>query len=223
LGGSANGWTPVLYQGKTAYVSSQYLKTSPVAAAVAKRYTTTAVNVRSGPDTSYSKVGLAGAGATISVTGKTSNGWSQVTWLGALRWVNSLYLSAKAPTATAPKTPGAWMLPKVKPQTQSLVNTIRSLFPQIKTVYGWRAGSTGDHGNGLAADFMIPNYKTNTALGWQIANYAKAHAKQLKVQYIIYQQQIWNVDQASKGWRKMANRGSDTANHKDHVHISVKR
>ena len=223
LGPSANGWTPVSYQGKTAYIYSQYLTTSTPTTST--QYTTTAVNVRSGPSTSYSKVGLAGTGAAIQVTGRTDGQWSEVLWQGNLRWMCNLYLTSKAPSAAASEpgpVQGAWKLSGVQPQTQNLVNIIRSLFPQITTVYGFANTPGSDHYAGLAADFMIPNYKANVALGWQIANYAKEHAAELHIDYIIFQQQIWNPARASEGWRKMEDRGSDTQNHMDHVHISVK-
>jgi hypothetical protein len=40
----------------------------------------------------------------------------------------------------------------------------------------------------------------------------------LNITYIIWYQRIWSTN--SPGWRKMADRGSPTANHMDHVHIS---
>jgi hypothetical protein len=38
---------------------------------------------------------------------------------------------------------------------------------------------------------------------------------------VIYHQQIWTVQRSSEGWRSMSDRGSPTANHMDHVHVSV--
>jgi len=224
LGPSSGGWTPVAYQGKTAYIASQYLKTTAPSATT--QYTTTAVNVRTGPSTSHDKVGLTSTGAAVQVTGKTSGDWAEVVWQGSLRWICKLYLTSKAPSGTGEPGPiqGAWQLPGVQPQTQNIVNKIRALFPKITTVYGYRydPAGKGDHHTGHAADFMIPSYKSNVAMGWEIANYAKDNAKALKVQYVIFQQQIWNIDRASEGWRKMEDRGSDTQNHMDHVHISMK-
>lgn len=127
----------------------------------------------------------------------------------------------KLTAAQRAKLPASVLGPGVQPQTKHLVEVITGLFPQIKNVGTLRAGSTGDHGKGLAADFMIPNYKQNVALGWQIANYAKSHASELKVKYIIWQQSIWQTAYPSKGWKPMADRGSDNQNHKNHVHISL--
>jgi hypothetical protein len=109
----------------------------------------------------------------------------------------------------------------VQPQTTNMIEVILGLFPMITDVGTMRAGTGSDHCYGLAADFMIPDYKNNVDLGWQLANYAKDHAKQLDVKYIIWQQSIWETILPDRGWRPMADRGSDTANHYDHVHISM--
>jgi len=115
---------------------------------------------------------------------------------------------------------GGAISPGTQPQTVHLVQLIQSLFPQIVNVGTVRAG-TGDHGKGLAADFMIPNYKANVDLGWQIANYVKDHASELKVKYIIWQQSIWQTSRPGAGWKHMADRGSDNQNHINHVHVSL--
>ena len=59
-----------------------------------------------------------------------------------------------------------------------------------------------------------------TRNGGPLADYAKANAKRLGVLYVIWNQRIWSVARSSEGWRKMEDRGSDTQNHKDHVHVS---
>lgn len=68
-----------------------------------------------------------------------------------------------------------------------------------------------------AADFMV---YTDTAKGYQIAEYAVANARKLHVHYVGWHEHIWNIQRAGEGWRWMADRGSPTANHMDHVHIS---
>jgi hypothetical protein len=62
---------------------------------------------------------------------------------------------------------------------------------------------------------------SNAAVGQQMANWVRAHAKQLGVSEVIYRQHIWTVQRSSEGWRGMSDRGSATANHYDHVHVSV--
>ena len=70
---------------------------------------------------------------------------------------------------------------------------------------------------------MIPAYgsASGRALGQEIASWARANADSLGIQYVIWNQHIWNVQRDEDGWRYMADRGSDSANHKNHVHITV--
>ena len=59
------------------------------------------------------------------------------------------------------------------------------------------------------------------SLGDAIANYVRAHASSFGVSEVIWEQHIWSVQRSSEGWRLMEDRGSTTANHYDHVHVSV--
>jgi hypothetical protein len=101
----------------------------------------------------------------------------------------------------------------VKPWVQAAADEVGTRFG-ISTIggYGNRDNAT-DHDDGLALDFM-------TRSGGALAAYAQANAARLGVTYIIWNQQIWNISRAAEGWRPMADRGSPTANHKDHVHVS---
>lgn len=95
-------------------------------------------------------------------------------------------------------------------------------FPTIGCVR--YAGDPQDHATGRACDFMVTtggavasgSAKTQ---GDQVADYAIAHASRLGIKYVIWRQRIY--DMRSPGWRTMENRGGATANHYDHVHISV--
>jgi len=95
-----------------------------------------------------------------------------------------------------------------------VLNAIRDNFPQIHSFGGFRAGDM-DHGTGNAVDTMI----ASRAQGDAVAAFVMAHAAQLDVKYIIWRQRIWYP--SSGAWRGMADRGSPTANHYDHVHVSV--
>ena len=110
-----------------------------------------------------------------------------------------------------------YQLGPVKPWVQFAGNQIGTLF-KVTTEYGVaaRAGDS-DHPLGLAIDFMVYGDKQK---GDQIAAYAMDNYKQLNIHYIIWYQKIWNWQRASEGWRLMPDRGSITANHMDHVHIS---
>jgi hypothetical protein len=77
--------------------------------------------------------------------------------------------------------------------------------------------SSGFHGEGRALDCMI----SDSSVGWDLAKWVRANARSLGVMEVIYRQQIWTVQRSSEGWRSMEDRGSPTANHMDHVHVSV--
>ena len=70
---------------------------------------------------------------------------------------------------------------------------------------------------------MVPGYKTaaGKALGTNMAGWLKTNNKRLGVNYLIWNQKIWNVRRDSAGWRTMATRGGDSADHKNHVHVTV--
>jgi hypothetical protein len=89
-------------------------------------------------------------------------------------------------------------------------------YPQFTSFLG-RRSSSGYHGQGRAIDGMI----SNSTVGWNAARWLRANAKSLGVMEVIYRQQIWTVQRSSDGWRPMSDRGSPTANHMDHVHVSV--
>jgi hypothetical protein len=90
-------------------------------------------------------------------------------------------------------------------------------FPEITTYLGLRPGDDGFHGTGQALDIMI----TDSATGDAIAEFVQDNYAALGVSEIIWAQHIWTVDRSSEGWRWMEDRGSATANHYDHVHVSV--
>jgi hypothetical protein len=108
-------------------------------------------------------------------------------------------------------------------RAKRVANKVRNDWRRIKVIGGWRAGSrySSDHPAGRAVDVMIPSWKKNASLGYSIARYFTRHAKHYKIHYVIFRKKIWTVQ--NPHWRTMANRGGATANHFDHVHISVKR
>lgn len=109
----------------------------------------------------------------------------------------------------------------VKPHVASAADVIGKKFA-IQTIGGYRAGDAiepAGHPAGLAIDVMT---FTDMGKGQQVADWVKANAESMGVLYIIWNQQIWNTQRASEGWRPMEDRGSVTQNHKDHVHISFK-
>lgn len=131
----------------------------------------------------------------------------------------------------APDTPSGGELPPLPASKGSeehwQIDTIRVAravavkFPQVKTIGGWRPyDAFPDHPSGRAADIMIPNYTSGEgkALGDAIANYVLANKKIFNVDYIIWQQTYRPADGPSN---VMDDRGGDTANHRDHVHVTT--
>jgi uncharacterized protein YgiM (DUF1202 family) len=178
---------------------------------------TAATPVLAKADAAADVLATAPAGTTLrgtTVDGEPlSNGFTAVIWNGAVAWI-----------ASAPKTVslGSSSLDKLEPNGKAAVIEIRAKFPQITTIYGWRSSSdySTDHPNGRAVDFMIPDYKHNKELGDTLAQYFVDNLARLNGTYIIWRQRIWTP--ASGKWRAMEDRGSDTANHMNHVHVSFK-
>lgn len=108
----------------------------------------------------------------------------------------------------------SWALGGVKPWVAKAGREVGHRFG-IATILGLGERTTpgSDHPKGLALDFM-------TTHGQGLADYVKANAGRLGVTYVIWHQHIWSVARSSEGWRLMEDRGSPTANHMDHVHVS---
>ena len=62
---------------------------------------------------------------------------------------------------------------------------------------------------------------TDVGLGTAIAEFLRAHASELHLYDVIWRQHIWTPERGGEGWRYMSSRGSATANHYDHVHVST--
>jgi len=113
----------------------------------------------------------------------------------------------------------------VTPRMAAVRDEVDRRFGPFVTIGCWRAGSD-DHSQGRACDFMLSTggvlpTTDKVALGYEVASWAQANASRLGIEYIIYRQKIWDIRMASSGWVPMEDRGSITANHFDHVHISV--
>lgn len=97
-------------------------------------------------------------------------------------------------------------------------NVVMSTFTGFQSVGGWRASSLSNHQLGLAIDFMLIQGK-QSAFGWTVAKFLAAHAAELNINHIIFEQHIWTP--RSPTWRLMPDRGDATANHMNHVHVSM--
>jgi uncharacterized protein YgiM (DUF1202 family) len=134
-GPSVDGWTPVNYNGQAAYVSSQYFVVpgeQPTAdGPTGDAWMTAYVNVRNGPSTSHTRLDTLPTGAKVTLTGRVSNGYSQIIWYGGAKaWVISSWLDnyvtpatpEPAPAATASELPTA--LPTVGSVSQPRVDAV---------------------------------------------------------------------------------------------------
>ncbi|HEM3517893.1 TPA: LysM peptidoglycan-binding domain-containing protein [Streptococcus suis] len=108
----------------------------------------------------------------------------------------------------------------LQPQVAAFRAEVANAFG-ITSFSGYRAGDSGDHGKGLAIDFMVPE---SSALGDQVAAYAVANLASKNINYIIWKQRFYALYDSIYGpaytWNLMPDRGSVTENHYDHVHVS---
>lgn len=108
----------------------------------------------------------------------------------------------------------------LQPQTAAFKEEVAGVYG-ITDFSGYRPGDPEDHGKGLAIDFMVYD---NSSLGDQVAQYAVDNIADNGISYIIWQQKFYspwdNIYGPANTWNQMPDRGSDTANHMDHVHVS---
>ena len=109
----------------------------------------------------------------------------------------------------------------LQPQTAAFKEEIANLFG-ITSFSGYRPGDSGDHGKGLAIDFMVPE---SSELGDKIAEYTIQNMASRGISYIIWKQRFYAPFDSKYGpantWNPMPDRGSVTENHYDHVHVSM--
>ncbi len=201
---------------------------------VGSRYTTAGVNVRSKPTTDSKVVTVLDRGDKVKITDVKDDGWRMVMIKDETRWIKADFLSKSKPKALPKATSsgssggsgggvsggacasGSGVESGLRSNTIKVHRAVCNRFPQVSS-YGGTRGGGGNHGAGLALDIMISG-----GTGWDIANYVRANASRLGVTEVIYSQKIWTTQRSGEGWRGMSDRGSTTANHYDHVHVSVR-
>jgi hypothetical protein len=186
-------------------------------------WTTEALNLWDGPSEKAEKMGLVDALEQVRLTGRRQAGRTQIVVDGQSRWVTSDYLAQSKPKPE-PEEPAGPSLGGTCANGSSIDAGRASLYkihdvvcanwPEITSYGTWRGD--GEHGQGRAIDVM-----TSGATGWAVANFLRANYASLGIEYIIYSQNIWSVERSGEGWRGMSDRGSTTANHYDHVHVTV--
>ncbi|WP_239115307.1 coiled-coil domain-containing protein [Planotetraspora kaengkrachanensis] len=140
-------------------------------------------------------------------------------------------LDALVPIAPGRLANGSWApeLPSgadnITPRMRLMKSEVEKHFDLRYTVGCYRNESSGEHPLGRACDFMMSSGGSMPtadmkALGDSLAAWAIKNGAKLGVMYVIWRQRIYNL--GSPGWRSMADRGGITANHYDHVHISMR-
>lgn len=115
------------------------------------------------------------------------------------------------------------------PGAVNIARSVAKEFPDVKEIGGWRPPDRDangevqftEHYDGHATDIMTDilgeSTTTGQALGDKIVAYLAENSACFHIQWIIWNQQIWEPGQ---GWTPMPNRGGVTANHMDHVHVN---
>ena len=208
-----------------------------------REYMTGNLNLWDAPREKGKPLDVLDAGDQVGVTGVVKRGFAQILLDGQVRWVNDTYLSDEKPVAPEADASGAGTTGTTGSSggastgtgavsfapcadgtgtesglTSSAVQMFRAVcnaFPALSSFGGYDAH--GEHSSGRAVDFMT----SDPALGQAVADWARAHASELNLYDVLWAQHIWTPVRSSEGWRSMPDRGSSTANHYDHVHISV--
>lgn len=195
-------------------------------------YVTSVAYLRQQANASGKVLATLAVGAQVTVTGDAADGWQPVTSGSTTGFVKATLLSATAkPAAATTKTSGtsaagaASAYPAcasgsgvesgLAAKTILVHRAVCNTYPSI-TAYGGLSGSGGEHARGHALDNMVSGSAGVDVAAWLRANYAT-----FGITEIIYQQKIWTTQRSSEGWRAMADRGSTTANHYDHIHVLV--
>jgi hypothetical protein len=182
------------------------------------QWTTTELNLWTRPDQRADQLGVLDEATKVRVTGRRLAGRQEIVLDGRPRWVTIGYLAETKPppepTLGGQCTNGTSVPAGVSPNIRAIHQAVCSNFPEIVT-YG-TLRSDGEHAQGIAVDIMVSGDR-----GWEVAEFVRRYYSELGVNYVIHARRIWSVDRSGEGWRSMADRGSVTANHYDHVHVTT--
>jgi len=190
---------------------------------VGSRYTEVPLKVRKTPEADADVVTVLDPAEKVKITDVTEDGFRQIIYKDKPRWVTAEFLSKSKPEASAsgglssaPCASGSGVEGGLGANAIAAHRAICARFPQVTSYGGYRSGSA-NHSSGRALDVMVSG-----AAGQEIANWARANAGALGITEVIHAQRIWTTQRAGDGWRGMSDRGSATANHYDHVHLSFR-
>ncbi|MBG0815776.1 hypothetical protein HS045_16575 [Planomonospora sp. ID82291] len=138
-------------------------------------------------------------------------------------------LDQLVPLGSGRRADGSWVpqLPNgpdnITDRTRNMRDVVRRRFELTHTIGCYRSlNDGGEHPLGRACDFMMSTggampSAANLKLGDEISAWILKNRGKLGVKYVIWRQRINH----GSGWRFMSDRGGNTANHYDHVHISM--
>jgi hypothetical protein len=108
-------------------------------------------------------------------------------------------------------------LGNIQPATRSVAKEIYDAAQEAghEIWFMWGMGPSSEHASGRALDLMV----RNKAAGDWIRNYVWRNRARLRLRHVIWWQRITSTVNRPGVVRLMADRGNNTANHKDHPHI----
>ena len=206
-----------------------------LSASAGTRYTSDPVNVRVGPGVGYEARTTLAEAKAVEITEWAVDGWRQVVVSDKSGWIKESFLTADKPVVAVAKTAASsesggsssgfsteacaaasGIESGLTSRTRAVLRAVCAEFASVTSYGGYRAGGGSYHSSGQAIDVMVSG-----EAGWEIARWARANASALGIIEVLYSQQIWTAQRSGDGWRGMEDRGSVSANHSDHVHISV--
>lgn len=172
------------------------------------------------------------AGAAGPAQGEESTPEELTATFHALVSASPLAGGRYAPGVEAPEpyVPQTACHPFEKPGVQAFRDVVLGMFPRTEDerkyyniITECNVDGVSEHREGRAYDFKadiddpVQKAQADALLQWLTENDG-AQAKRFGIMYLIWDQQIWNT--RSLTWRPMEDRGDDTTNHRDHIHIS---
>lgn len=177
--------------------------------------TTTALNLRTGAGTGNRILVTMPSGATVRVLrAQPVSGWYEISYAAHRGWASGAYLADAGGGGGGGGGGGARTFriqgPAVRAHVQTFVNVACTAVgcPDVLGTY---------NGHSPSADRAVDVFQLK-ARGDSFAAWTVNNGRNHRVTYAIWWQRINSLD--GRGWRGMADRGSRTANHYDHVHVS---
>ncbi|WP_219414181.1 transglycosylase SLT domain-containing protein [Pseudonocardia nigra] len=124
------------------------------------------------------------------------------------------------------------------PAMRHVLDQLLATFGPLRSLTCWDEHAwnpDSDHPHGRACDLFPARpgeFPTGDALvsGWRMASWLRAHARDLKIRYVIWQGRFWSPTTPDRdGWGRPYTGGGiydvqdPTGGHYDHIHVSVAR